>query len=58
MKLLTTDIIEDFEYLKQIYMEVLRYDTPIPTSSTSCFSRDVNIGGINFKKETAVVLAM
>ena len=30
MKLLTTDVIEEFDYLKMCYSEVLRYDTPIP----------------------------
>ena len=29
MKLLTTDVIEEFDYLKQCYSEVMRYDTPL-----------------------------
>ena len=58
MQLMTTEVIEDLEYLKMFYNEVLRYDTPIPTSSTTCFSKDVNINGINFKEGDPVLLCM
>ena len=58
MELMTTEEVDELEYLKMVYSEVLRYDTPIPISSTSTFSRDVNINGVNFKKGTAIFLAL
>ena len=58
MGLMTTEVIEDLDYLRMCYQEVLRYDSPIPTSSTSCFSKDVTIGGIHFKKNTPIFIAM
>jgi len=58
MELMTTEAIEDLDYLRQCFYEVLRYDTPIPAGSTSCFSRDVTIRGINFKKGDAFYVAM
>ena len=58
MDLMTTEKVDELEYLKMVYSEVLRFDTPIPVSSTSCFSRDVNILGVNFKKGTAIVVAL
>jgi len=58
MESMTTELVEELDYLKMCYSEVLRYDTPIPTSSTSCFSKDVNVGGVNFKKGTAFFVTM
>jgi cytochrome P450 len=58
MDLMTTDAIEDLEYLRNAYYEVLRYDTPIPSGSTATFSRDINIKGINFKKGEAIFIAL
>ena len=58
MELMTTEVVDELEYLKMVYSEVLRYDTPIPTSSTSCWSRDVNVAGINFKKGDAILIAL
>lgn len=58
MELMNSELIEELEYLRMCYYEVLRCDTPIPQSSTSCFNRDVTIDGIHFKKGTAIYLAM
>ena len=43
MKLLTTDEVDQLDYLKMCYSEVLRFDTPISISSTACFSKEVKI---------------
>ena len=58
MDLMTQEMTDELEYLKLLYNEVLRFDTPVPTSSTSCFSKDVNINGINIKKGTAFFISM
>ena len=58
MELMTSELLEELEYTRMCYSEVLRFDTPIPQSSTSCFNRDVTINGINFKKGTAFFLAL
>ena len=58
MELMTTELVEELDYLKMCYSEVLRYDTPIPTSSTSCFSKDVTVGGVHFKKGSPIIVAM
>ena len=58
MDLMTTESVEELEYLRQCFYEVLRFDTPIPSGSTSTFSRDVTIGGVTFKKGVAFFTAM
>ena len=58
MEFMTTEEVDELEYLKMVYSEVLRFDTPIPMSSTSCFSKDVNIKGVNFKKGTPIFLCL
>ena len=58
MKLLTTDVIEELDYLKMCYSEVLRHDSPIPQSSTSCFSKDVVIQGVTVPKGNPIFISM
>ena len=44
MKLFTTNEVDELEYLKMCYTEILRSDAPAGQSSTSCFSQDVTVG--------------
>ena len=55
---MTSEVVEELDYLKMCYSEVLRYDSPIPTSTTSCFSKDINVGGVIFKKGTAFFICI
>ena len=48
MTLLTTQEVDELEYLKMCYYETMRFDSPIAQSGTSTFSKDVVIGGVRF----------
>ena len=55
---LTTDIVENFEVLKKIYFEVLRYYTPFPMGSPANFSKDLTIGDVKFLTHDAFTINM
>ena len=55
---LTTEIVEDFEYLKLVYFEVLRYNTPFPMGSAAVFTKDITIGGVKFTPHDAFTIDM
>ena len=55
---MTLEKVEVNEYLKNCYMEVLRRDTGISASSTSCMAKDINISGVDLKKDEAIIIGI
>ena len=58
MGLLTTDEVDELEYLKMCYTETLRSDAPAGQSSTSCFNQDVTIGKLKIQKGAPIFIAI
>ena len=58
MKLLTTQQVDELEYLKMCYFETLRFDTPISQSGTSMFSKDIVISGVKFPKGAPFMMSL
>lgn len=44
---LDLESIQDLEFVKLCYLESMRRSSPAGASSTSCMTRDVNLGGID-----------
>jgi len=53
MEKMTMDSVEEAEYIKMAYQEVMRRDAPLQASSTSCMSKDIKICGVEMKKGEA-----
>ena len=53
---MTLEKVEVNEYLKHCYMEVLRRDTGISASTTSCMAKDINVSGVNLLKGEAIII--
>jgi cytochrome P450 len=53
MKKMTPDLIENLEYTKMTYQEILRRYSPIPTSSTNTVSKTTTYNGVTFHKGDA-----
>ena len=52
------EIVEEFEFLKLLYFEVLRYDTPFPVGSPAIFSKETMIGNVKFGPNDAFFVDM
>lgn len=46
---LDADVADSFTFTRNCFYESMRIETPIPTSTTSCFNKDVNMGGVKFE---------
>ena len=40
---------QEFEFTHHVFYESLRIEPPISASMLSCFSKDVNVGGVDIK---------
>lgn len=47
----TLDIVEDYDYLRNCFNEVLRIEPARYVSLLDCFNADVNVGNVTFKKD-------
>ena len=52
----TIDVADNFNYMFMCYNESLRIVPPAVGSDSSCFSEDVNIGGVNIRARDSVFL--
>lgn len=55
---MTAEMVEDLDYTKLVYQEILRRYTPIPTSSTSTVSKTTTYNGVTFHKGDAFYVNM
>jgi cytochrome P450 len=46
---LDADVADSFEFTRNCFYESMRIETPIPTSTTSCFNKEVKMGGVTFE---------
>ena len=54
---LSPDVVDSFVYTKRCIHESLRIQPPGPCTMPSLFCKDVNIGGVDFKKnETTFII--
>lgn len=54
MEKMTMESVEQMEYVKMAYMEVMRRDAPAGMSSTACMTKDMKIGGITMYAQEAL----
>lgn len=47
MTKMTMEGVDELEFVKQVYMETMRRDSPARMSSTSCMSKDIKVGGVS-----------
>lgn len=50
-KELTMEVVEEFDFIRSCFNESMRLEPPAFVSIGGCFSKDVTIGGVNFKAD-------
>lgn len=55
---MTAEMVEDLEYTKLAYSEILRLYTPLPVSTTATVSKTTTLNGVTFHKGDAFYVNM
>jgi len=53
MEKMTIEKVDNLEFVKLAYMETMRLNSPIITSSTSCMTKDSRIDGVDMRADEA-----